>query len=235
MCLAREREVPRLGRVPIKYLLRHAHATVPLYRERLGRLGLDPADIRSFDDYRRLPVLTKDDIRAHGPALLSDRFDPADLRCKKTSGSTGVALTVWVDEESMQWKRACTLRSDEWSGWRFGEPVARLWGNPDYRRRGWRGRLRNALLERARYLDTLHLDEAALARFAAILRRKQPPLIFGHAHSVYLLAEYLRRRGPAGIRPRGVITTAMVLHTGSGASSRRCSAARSPTATAARR
>src|SRR5262249_29551990 len=106
----------------------------------------------------------------------------------------------------------CTLRSDEWSGWRFGEPVAMVWGNPEYLRRGWRGRLRNALLERARYLDTLKMDEEALDRFARSLRRKQPSLLFGHAPSVYLFAEYLRQKGPGGIRPRGIITSAMVLH-----------------------
>jgi phenylacetate-CoA ligase len=121
-------------------------------------------------------------------------------------------VKVYVDEDSLQWKRACTIRADEWSGWRLGEPVAKVWGNPEYLRRGWRGRLRNALLERARYLDTLKMDAAALARFARVLRRKQPRLIFGHAHSVFLLADYLRQHGPAGIRPRGVITSAMVLH-----------------------
>jgi phenylacetate-CoA ligase len=196
----------------VKHLLRHAYASVPFYRQRLDRASIDPSQIKDFDDFTRVPVLTKDDIRAHGQELLSTRYAGAPLTCKKTSGSTGTSLQVWVDEESLQWKRACTLRSDEWSGWRLGERVARLWGNPDYRRRGLRGRLRNGLLDRAYYLDTLKMDEAALARFAAVLRRKRPPLVFGHAHSVYLFAEYLRRQGRCDIRPRGVITTAMVLH-----------------------
>jgi phenylacetate-CoA ligase len=192
--------------------LRHAYATVPFYRERCDAAGLRPADVRGPEDYRRLPVLTKAEIRAHRAALLSTARDRAALHRKKTSGSTGVSLEVLVDEASMQHKRACTLLADEWSGWRLGEPVAKVWGNPEYRQRGWRGRLRNALLERATYLDTLKMDEAALADFAARLRRAPPSLIFGHAHSVYLLAEYVRSAGATGIRPRGVITTAMVLH-----------------------
>jgi phenylacetate-CoA ligase len=192
-------------------LLAHAYATVPFYRERLDRAGLTPADFRGFEDYRRLPVLTKADLREHGDRLLSTSHDRRRLRVKQTSGSTGVSVRVLVDEDSLQWKRACTLRSDEWSGYRFGEAVALVWGNPEYVRRGWRGRLRNALLERATYLDTLRLDEAALARFTGVLRRRQPALLFGHAHSVYLLAEYVRRSG-GNVRPRGVITTAMVLH-----------------------
>jgi phenylacetate-CoA ligase len=195
----------------VRRLLEHAHATVPFYRQRLDQAGIAPADVRGLDDYRRLPVLTKGDLREHGERLLSGAYDRGRLTVKKTSGSTGVSVRVFVDEDSLQWKRACTLRADEWSGWRFGEAVGMVWGNPEYVKRGWRGRLRNTLLERAVYLDTLKMDEAALARFTAVLRRRRPPLLFGHAHSVYLLAEYVRRAG-GGVRPRGVITTAMVLH-----------------------
>src|SRR5262249_4783098 len=133
----------------LKAIIEHAYTTVPFYRGCFEAAELSPRDIHTAEDYQRLPLLTKADIRAHGEALLSNRYDASQLHCKKTSGSTGVSLQVLVDEESMQWKRACTLRSDEWSGWRFGEPVAMVWGNPDYLKRGWRGRLRNALLERA--------------------------------------------------------------------------------------
>lgn len=196
----------------VQDLVHHAYATVPFYRERFDGAGIRPGDLRSFSDYAVVPVLTKADIRGHGPALLSGRYDRAALRRKTTSGSTGVSLEVWVDEPSMQWKRACTLRSDEWSGWRFGEPVALIWGNPEYLHRGWRGRLRNAVLNRARHLDTLRMDEAAMEAFARSLARRPASLIFGHAHSVYLFAEFVRARGLGPIRPRGIITTAMVLH-----------------------
>src|SRR5262249_41611886 len=131
---------------------------------------------------------------------------------KKTSGSTGVSLEIRIDEASRQWKRACTLRSDEWSGWRFGERTAMLWGPAAYLQRGWRGRLRNAVLERTVGLNTLKMDEDALEEFIWTLRGKPVALIFGHAHSVYLLAEYVRSAGHRGIRPRGIITTAMELH-----------------------
>jgi phenylacetate-CoA ligase len=193
-------------------LLQHANDTVPFYRDRGQAAGWTPADIRTEDDWRRLPVLTKADIRAAGPRLLSSCFERSALRRKTTSGSTGVSLEIFVDESSMQWKRACTLRADEWSGWRFGEAVAKVWGNPEYLHHGWRGRLRNALLDRADYLDTLRLDERALAGFAGRLRRLPPRLLFGHAHSLYLFAEYLRGHGGADFRPRGIIATAMVLH-----------------------
>ncbi len=196
----------------LQAILRHAYATVPFYWDRFDAAGLRPNQLRCLEDYQQFPVLTKPDIRAHSRALLSNEYDQACLHQKKTSGSTGVALNIFVDEESLQRKRACTLRSDEWSGWRFGDPVARVWGNPEYLSRGWRGRLRNTLLERAFYLDTLRMDNQILATFSRKLQRRKPALIFGHAHSIYLLAQYLQAQGQPIHRPGGIITTAMVLH-----------------------
>jgi phenylacetate-CoA ligase len=194
-------------------MVRHAGATVPFYRRRFRQAGLSEKGLRSLADYRRLPILTKADIRAGGRSLLSESFDPARLHGKQTSGSTGVPLTVYVDEASLQHKRACTLRADEWSGWRWGETVARLWGHPEDPGETWRRRVRRFLLERCTYLNTLNITEGALARFSQRLRRRPPALLFGHAHSLFLLAQYLRDRGQAGsLRPRGIIATAMVLH-----------------------
>jgi phenylacetate-CoA ligase len=192
----------------VRELVAHAAATVPYYR----RLGLRPGDIHSLDDFRTVPVLTKQDVRDHFDDLLSESYRGRALHLKKTSGSTGVPLRVLLDDDGMQLKRAYTLRADEWSGWRLGQRVAKVWGNPEYLKLGWRGRLRNLLLERADYLDTLKMTDADLAAYTRRLRRFQPGLIFGHAHSVYLLATFVQRHDPAGIRPRGIITTAMVLH-----------------------
>jgi phenylacetate-CoA ligase len=196
----------------LRNLLRHAYLSTPYYRRLFDERGISPGAIQSFEDFTRVPILTKADIRANEDALPSRSFARADLHRKTTSGSTGVALTIWVDDDSLQWKRACTVRSDEWSGWRLGERIARLWGNPEYLRRGVRGRIRNAFLERARYLDTLKMDETALAGFARKLRRRAPGLLFGHAHSIYLFADFVRDRHITGIHPRGIIATAMVLH-----------------------
>src|SRR6266849_5101753 len=196
----------------LQAILAHAYETVPYYRDRWKEAGINPAHLRSFEDFQQIPILTKSDIRTHGSDLLSYSFNPTTLIRKKTSGSTGVSLEIFLDEDSRQWKRACVLRSDEWTGWRFGEPVAKVWGNPEFRSRGWRGFLRNLLLDREHYLDTLHMDETALARFAQVLVKKKPTLIFGHAHSVYLLAQFLRSNRLPIHRPKGIITTAMVLH-----------------------
>ena len=196
----------------LKPLLQHAVATTDFWRMRFQQAGLAPERIHSLADFGRLPLVTKADLRAQRQAMLSKAYRNAQLHYKKTSGSTGTSVEVVVDDDAQQFKRACTLRSDEWSGWRLGERVASVWGNPEYLKHGWRGWLRNALLERRTYLDTLKMTSAAIEAYAAALRRRPPSLLFGHAHSLYLFANFLKSRGAAGIRPKGIISTAMVLH-----------------------
>jgi phenylacetate-CoA ligase len=196
----------------LRRLLRHAATTVPLYRELFAGKRLHIEDVGGTADLPQLPLLSKSDIRTHGAAMVSERFRGCSLHTKKTSGSTGVPLAVQLDEDGLRWKRACTLRSDEWSGWSRGQRVAKVWGNPEYRRHGLKGLLRNVFFDRAIHLDTLRMDEAALRQFANHLSRTRPELIFGHAHSVFLLADFLASQGLPVHRPRGIITTAMVLH-----------------------
>lgn len=196
----------------LKVQLKHAYATVPYYRRVWDAAGVHPEDVKTLADLTAFPVLTKAAIRAHEAELLSDPYRGATLRLKRTSGSTGVPLTIRVDEPAMQWKHACTIRSDQWSGYRLGQRVAKVWGNPEYLHHGWRGRLRNRLLDRAVYLDTIHLTDAKVVAFATELRRHRPGLVFGHAHSLYLVACHLKKTGVIDIRPNGIISTAMVLH-----------------------
>ncbi len=121
-------------------------------------------------------------------------------------------MEVFVDDTAQQFKRACTLRSNEWSGWRLGERIAILWGAEENARKGFRAWLRNALLERTTLLDTLKITVESMSRFATALRKHPPSLIFGHAHSLYLFAQFLSSKKDDSIRPQGIISTAMVLH-----------------------
>src|SRR5262249_21195649 len=80
----------------LKAILTHAVATVPYYQRLFRRLKLDAGDIQDFDDLRQVPLLTKSDVCEQGRQLLSDALPRQRLHRKKTSGSTGVALEIYV-------------------------------------------------------------------------------------------------------------------------------------------
>src|SRR4029079_15925967 len=85
----------------VRAIVRHAWDTVPFYRDRWAAAGLHPDAVRTLDDLRQFPVLTKAHIRAHGDRLRSDTYRGRPVTSKTTSGSTGVPLTVVVDDEAM--------------------------------------------------------------------------------------------------------------------------------------
>ncbi len=205
----RKRQLDRMQKI-----VRHAYATVPFWTERFDQSGVKPSDIRELEDIRKLPLLTKTDLRTRLDAMISSEFtDRSKLHRFKTSGSTGVAVVVYADDACTQFKRGAILRSDEWTGWRLCERIAAIWGNPKVRT-DWKGRIRETLLERYYiFLDTLKMDEAAMNTFADGLLKTPPSMLFGHAHSLYLFAEFLRTKRPeTTIRPHGILSTCMVLH-----------------------
>jgi phenylacetate-CoA ligase len=200
----RQRQWERV-RETVSYAFRHC----PYYQSRFSGMGFK-GDLRDWSEFRRLPVLTKLDIRANESRLLSREMRREDLVEARTGGSTGVALVLHFDQRCQEMRNAAAMRSDQWAGWDIGMKVAAVWGNPPIART-WKSKLRSLLLERTIYLDTMNLSEQAIRAFVGTWRREKPEILFGHSHSIYLLAKYLQRMGIADIRPRGVVSTSMML------------------------
>ena len=195
----------------LKGIVDHAWKETPFYRRRLGALGFEPDDLRSWDDLQKLPILTKSDIRHDLDSMVARSSSPRSLLKKKTSGSTGVSLNFMVDDASNQWKRGVALYRDQWTGWRPGELRAMVWGNPPDTRTV-RQRLRRTLLDREFYLDTLRMDESMMHSFARRILKRNPTLLFGHAHSLYLFARFWKQGNYPVYRFKGILSTAMMLH-----------------------
>ena len=203
VALARRR-ADRLNRI-----VRHAAATSPFHHRRLAAAGIDPATVRDICDLAPLPVLTKAEVRGNLDEILSTDYDRGDLVPAKTGGSTGTALHIFCDARGVQRRNGAALLADTWSGWRLGQPVAAVWGNPPVPV-SWRNHLRTSLKDRILYLDTMRLDEAAVRDFAAGWRHLCPGLLYGHAHSIFLLAEMIEAMG-IELRPAGIVATSMML------------------------
>lgn len=192
----------------LRHQLEHA-SRLPHYRDRFRDAGFEPGDLRSLDDLAHLPMLSKDDLR-DTKRFLASEHTPGDLVHKRTSGSTGMPLQVVVDRRCHERRRGVLLYRDRWTGWRPGERRAVLRGVVS-EGRGSRHRLRQALVYRISCLDTLKLDEATLHAFALRILRERPTLLFGQAHSMFLLARFWEERALPAYRFRAALSTAMPL------------------------
>ncbi|PLY02449.1 MAG: ABC transporter [Desulfuromonas sp.] len=73
----------------LKWTLRHAYEGSADYREKLDDAGITPDSIESFDDLRRLPFTTADDLRDGYPFPLRSVPFEQIVRIHASSGTTG--------------------------------------------------------------------------------------------------------------------------------------------------
>ncbi|MDE2999732.1 MAG: phenylacetate--CoA ligase family protein [Gemmatimonadota bacterium] len=118
----RESQVRRLRDMLVPVLRDNA-----FYREKLTGAGLSrPGDVRSLDDYRRLPFTTKAELSAdqdaHPPYGSNLTFPLRDyVRVHQTSGTTGRPLR-WLDtRQSWDWFAACWRRVYDGAGITSGD------------------------------------------------------------------------------------------------------------------
>jgi phenylacetate-CoA ligase len=192
----------------LQALLQHAFQNVPFYRRRFQDAGIAPADIRSFEDLRRLPPLTKDDIAGGLESLIATNIPRSAMRRAASGGSTGRHTPFWRDNACLNVKQAAQLRFDSWTGWQVGDKVACVWPaiqdfcGPETLKQ----RLRRWTVDRTLMLNAGRLDEAALAAHADALGRYRPRLIRAFPNPLSVLARFLRDEPRRRIRPAAVLT-----------------------------
>ncbi len=191
----RELQVRKLRR-----LLTHAWQHCPFYRRRLAESGFRPQAVSDVDYLRRLPLLTKEQIRQHRQAMRWANV-PGGLHRYTTGGSTGEPLVFDYDLGRQAYDQAARMRSHRWFGADVGDKEVYLWGSPvelsqQDRIKIARDRLTNQLLLSAFQMSPERMDD-----YLDRIERYDPVSLFGYPSSIALLCRHARHRGRT-LRPR---------------------------------
>ena len=80
-----------------KKMVRFAY-TVPLYHDKYKKARVHPNDISGIKDLRKLPLISKEDIKRYYPdGIISSKTSREQLVEIATSGTTGKSLSIYVD------------------------------------------------------------------------------------------------------------------------------------------
>jgi phenylacetate-CoA ligase len=194
-------------------LLKHAEQNVPYYRRVFGDLGVTSGDIHTLEDFRQLPVLTKDLVREHKHELVRDDVPIQSLSVHHSGGSTGVPLTFYRDRRYMEMSDAGVARNMERAGWKPGEMVAFFWGFND--RLNKMGRPQFELRQRLRRMyqfDPFNSGTADMDRWLRTWRSIKPRAVLGYASTVARFAAHVEQTGTVIAPVKGVFTTAEKLY-----------------------
>jgi phenylacetate-coenzyme A ligase PaaK-like adenylate-forming protein len=174
----------------------HAVASAPFYRERFAAAGVDPSAVRSIEDLRAMPILTKEEAQKNVRELISTVVPDTERTWIHTSGTTGGALRFPTTMTSVQLQWAVWWRYKRWHGIQrhtrcgyFGgrSIVPAAQSSPPF----WRyNRAGKQIL-----FSGYHMSPANLPSYVEELRRRQPPWLFGYPSLLALLASHILETG----------------------------------------
>ena len=92
-------------------MVKRVYDSVPFYRTRLQEMGLEPGDITTIDDLKKLPFTTKQDLRDNYPFGLFTVPQTDIVRLHASSGTTGKSTVVGYTHNDIQMWSEVVARS----------------------------------------------------------------------------------------------------------------------------
>ena len=180
----------------LRNLVQHCYETVPYYHSQFDELGIKPDDIRSVDDLKVLPILTKETVRAN-----REQFISSDVRKMKvfditTSGTTGAGMrfTRQRTTEALQYAVYWRFRQ------RFGAYMTQRHGNFGGKPVVPRSQLkppfwRHNFAMHQTYFSTYHLSDETIPHYLDYLDRHRHEWFGGYPSALATCAKFMLDTG----------------------------------------
>ena len=167
----------------VQRALRHSS----FYQKRYAEYGVSLGSIRSIDDIKTLPIITKHDVRAHQRSIyIGHRWIRSTGR---TSGTSGTPLEVFRDYRSIVQEGAYLWAQRAMFGFCPGMNVISLRGNLDRSTKQFYDRYTNCL-----HLSSFNLRAKYARWYYEKIQQFQPYAILAYPSSVEILANLFRAR-----------------------------------------
>ncbi len=101
-------DMKKLQEERLREQVKHVYENVPYYKQLMDEKGLIPEDIQTLDDLKKLPFLTKTDLRDQYPYGLLAKPLSECVRIQSTSGTTGRRVVAFYTQNDVDlWEECC--------------------------------------------------------------------------------------------------------------------------------
>ncbi|HCW91038.1 MAG TPA: hypothetical protein DHU56_13450 [Marinobacter sp.] len=194
----------------LRTLVNYAFRSSKFYRELYSKAGINTGELRSFEEFEKLPAVTKGD-------LINSLQDMSGSRgkyfrsSKTTGGSTGQPVKLYKNPLALARERCATARAYEWANIAIGEPQLRFWGVPHSRLGKFKAGLTDLVANRKR-VSAFDLTDDSLLEYYNQATAFKPGYIYGYVSVIEIFARYLIEKNLPPIRSlNSVITTSEIL------------------------
>jgi len=173
-------------------VIRNAYENVPFYREKYDAAGINIKDIKCLDDIKRLPFITKDEVRENFPdRIVALGTDRDKCHYSATTGSTGRSLPFLYSMKTFAFYLTTSLRVYTMFGYRPWHKAVYIKytavSMPSF----------GSFFRTAHILSILPVEEQI-----NMLKKEKPDLLVGYASIILEIARSLKQNDLEHIRPK---------------------------------
>ena len=170
-------------------LLHHAYENVPYYQKIFNERGLTPKDIQNFDDFKKLPYLTKEIIRDNLHDLTARNYPKSTLEYVTTGGSTGIPLGFYYEKGvSMVKEWAFMLAQWNRAGFKIGDKRVILRGIVENSHKFWRYNP----LQKTLTLSSGHMTDETMPAYINKIYKFHPAFLHVYPSAITILAKFMK-------------------------------------------
>jgi phenylacetate-CoA ligase len=171
----------------LKNTLIYAYDHVPYYHELFQKSDFNPYDFSRIEEIKRIPYLTKQDLRENFDKLISTKGVRNGSYHATTGGTTGDPLKFLLDYDSIFVENAFIYYFRRKLGYKFGDRLVTFRGvefgtllykkNPMYREI---------------IVSPFRLNSGSLKNYIEIIEAYKPDYLHGYLSSLYFFAQLLK-------------------------------------------
>ena len=179
----------------LRQTLIHADNYCPYYQRRFAGAKFRPAELRSLEELKHCPLLTKADLLQHSQEMLSSAQPEKKRLYITTGGSTGVPVGFYLHKGVSRPKEQAFLEA-QWKrgGYFDGARLAVIRGHVTSDKA--QGSITSYDATRDwLMLSSYHLSEERLPEYLDAIEKFKPDLLHAYPSAALQLAEFLERAG----------------------------------------
>lgn len=180
-----EYQIRKIGEI-----IGYAYENVPYYKKIFDERGLLPSGIRSFDDLKKLPLLTKEIIRNNFDDLISRTYPRYKMVSCNTGGTSGRRFHFFepADSRLMEWAFITTIWAR--AGFRPSDSRITIGDIPVSRRKGGKFWEFDPLRREWRF-SPFHLSQENLPEYIAKFKAINCRYLHGFVSSLVVVAKFV--------------------------------------------
>lgn len=176
----------------LKNLLIFCENNVPYYRRIFSEIGLKTSEINNFEDYKTVPILTKEVFRKYYKDFIPEK--KIQFRYTETSGSTGTPTKFRISKTATEKWYAAKLYGRSLHGIKPGDPILWIWGRKFKKQHKLYKFFKNNLENEYKF-SAFDIDLKKALALYNLIKRKKIKSIYGYSSAIYEFAKILKNKG----------------------------------------